>query len=55
VTTAIVPWFLRRRATAMAWMALGASLGGLLVPLVAGAVVAFGWRPTVLASGWRCC
>ncbi|MFU8887250.1 MAG: MFS transporter [Trueperaceae bacterium] len=51
VTTAIVPWFLRRRATAMAWMALGSSAGGLLVPLVAGAVVAFGWRPTVLASG----
>ncbi len=51
VTTAIVPWFLRRRATAMAWMALGASVGGLLVPLVAGAVVAFGWRPTALASG----
>ena len=51
VTAAIVPWFMRRRATAMAWMALGASAGGLLVPLVAGAVVAFGWRPTVLASG----
>lgn len=50
LTTAIVPWFQRRRATAMALMALGASLGGLLVPLVASAVVAFGWRPTVLAS-----
>jgi MFS family permease len=51
LTTAIVPWFRRRRATAMALMALGASLGGLLVPLVASAVVAFGWRTTALASG----
>jgi MFS family permease len=51
VTTAIVPWFERRRATALAWMAIGASIGGLLVPLVAGAVVAFGWRPTAIASG----
>lgn len=51
VTTAIVPWFHRRRSTALAWMALGASIGGLLVPLVAGAVVAFGWRPTVVLSG----
>jgi len=51
VTTAIVPWILRRRATAMAWMALGASAGGLLVPLVASAVATFGWRPTALASG----
>jgi MFS family permease len=51
VTTAVVPWFHRRRATAMAWMALGASLGGLVVPLVAAAVVAFGWRPTLVASG----
>lgn len=51
VTTAIVPWFVRRRATAMAWMALGASVGGLLVPLVAGAVAAYGWRATALASG----
>lgn len=50
-TTAIAPWFLRRRATAMAWMAVGASVGGLLVPIVAGAIVAVGWRPTLLASG----
>lgn len=50
-TTAIAPWFLRRRATAMAWMAVGASVGGLLVPLVAGALVTVGWRPTLLVSG----
>jgi len=51
LTTAVVPWFHRRRATAMAWMALGYSFGGLLVPLVAGAVATHGWRPTLLASG----
>jgi MFS family permease len=50
LTTAIVPWFRRRRATAMALMAVGGSLGGLLVPLVAGAVELYGWRPTALAS-----
>jgi MFS family permease len=50
LTTAIVPWFRQRRATAMALMAVGGSLGGLLVPAVAGAVVAFGWRSTALAS-----
>lgn len=51
VTTAIVPWFRRRRATALAWMSVGMSLGGLFVPVVAAAVVHFGWRPTLAASG----
>jgi MFS family permease len=51
VTTAIVPWFRRRRATALALMSVGMSVGGLLVPVVASAVVAYGWRPTLAASG----
>jgi MFS family permease len=50
-TTAIVPWFRRRRATALAYMSVGMSLGGLLVPIVAASVVAFGWRPTLAGSG----
>lgn len=50
-TTAIVPWFRRRRATALAMMSVGMSLGGLLVPIVAASVVAFGWRPTLFGSG----
>ncbi|MDF1522078.1 MAG: MFS transporter [Trueperaceae bacterium] len=51
LTSAIVPWFHRRRATALSLMSLGMSIGGLLVPVVAASVVAFGWRPTLAASG----
>jgi MFS family permease len=43
-TTAVVPWFVRRRSTALSLMAIGMSGGGLLVPLVAAAVVDLGWR-----------
>ncbi len=50
-TTSIVPWFRRRRATALAYMSVGMSLGGLLVPIVAASVVAVGWRPTLAGSG----
>lgn len=49
-TTAIVPWFRRRRATALSLMSVGMSLGGLFVPIVASSIVAFGWRPTLWAS-----
>ncbi len=51
VTVAIVPWFVRLRAKALALTAVGLSIGGLAVPLVAGAVEAFGWRETLAASG----
>jgi len=47
ITTAIVPWFVRRRSTALALMSVGISLGGLFVPWVAGVVVGLGWRPTL--------
>jgi MFS family permease len=50
ITTAVVPWFVQRRSTALSLMAIGLSLGGLLVPLVAGAVVDVGWRETLRAS-----
>lgn len=50
ITSAIVPWFTRRRSTALALMSLGLSLGGLVVPLVAGAVVDLGWRTTLRVS-----
>jgi len=61
ITTAIVPWFVRRRSTAVSLMSVGISLGGLLVPLVAAAVVGLGWRSMlqlgaaiVLAIGLPC-
>jgi len=50
ITTAIVPWFVRRRSTALALMSIGISLGGLLVPLIASVVVDIGWRPTLQLS-----
>ena len=50
ITTAVVPWFVRRRSTALSLMAIGLSLGGVLVPAVAGSVVGFGWRETLQVS-----
>jgi MFS family permease len=50
ITTVIVPWFTTRRSTALALMSLGLSLGGLVVPLLAGAVVDLGWRTALRAS-----
>ena len=51
VTTVVVQWFERRRATAMALMQTGMSIGGILVPLVAWSLVEFGWRTTAIISG----
>lgn len=51
LTSSIVLWFERRRATALALMQEGMSLGGLLVPAVTLAIVAFGWRDVLAASG----
>ena len=51
VTTVVVQWFERRRATAMAFMQTGMSLGGILVPLIGWSLVQFGWRSTAMISG----
>jgi sugar phosphate permease len=51
VTTVVVQWFERRRATAMAFMQTGMSMGGILVPLVGWSLVQFGWRTTAMISG----
>lgn len=50
ITSAIVPWFTSRRSTALALMSLGLSLGGLVVPLLAAAVVDLGWRTALQLS-----
>jgi len=50
ITTAVVPWFAARRSTAIALMTLGVSIGGLFVPLIADAVLAWGWRTTLRAE-----
>ena len=44
-------WFRRRRATALALSQIGGSIGGIFVPLVALALINFGWRDTAFASG----
>ena len=51
LTTAVVKWFERRRATALGLMSTGLAVGGLLVPLLVVALSEFGWRNTALASG----
>lgn len=51
VSSAVVNWFRRRRATALGASAIGFALGGLLVPVTAGALSAFGWRAVALGSG----
>ena len=49
--TVMVNWFDRRRTTALSLMQTGMSIGGLVVPLVALGLAAFGWRPMAFVSG----
>jgi sugar phosphate permease len=49
--TVVVNWFDRQRARALAGLQLGLSLGSLALPLLAWALVGFGWRPVIIASG----
>jgi sugar phosphate permease len=51
LTVAIVNWFMRRRATALALMSMGFAVGGLTVPLVVLSLEQLGWRGTAFASG----
>lgn len=48
---ALVNWFRRRRALALALASTGMPVGGLLTPLVVSALERFGWRWTAAASG----
>lgn len=49
--TLIVNWFERLRSRAMALVAFGMSIGGLLVPVVAWLMVSYGWRAVAWGSG----
>jgi sugar phosphate permease len=51
LNVAIIHWFERKRARALSAMSIGLALGGLVVPLVAWSLVAFGWRATAFGSG----
>lgn len=51
VTSTITNWFSRRRAIAVGLTQTGDALGGMLVPLLAVSIAAFGWRATAFAIG----
>ena len=51
VTVAIVRWFERRRARALATGSLGFAAGGLAVPIVVWSMNANGWQTTAAVSG----
>ena len=51
VNATLANWFLRKRALAMGLGATGMGLGGALAPMVAWALVTYGWRDTAFASG----
>lgn len=51
VTVAVVNWFRRRRALALAFATAGFAVGGLVVPAVAAFIGAFGWRSAAMTSG----
>ncbi len=51
LTTIVANWFERRRNTAIALTQSGGGIGGLLLPVVALALAAFGWRSVAFSSG----
>jgi MFS family permease len=51
LTVAVVNWFRRRRATALAVMQTGFAVGGLVIPAVVLSLETFGWRNTAFGSG----
>jgi sugar phosphate permease len=51
ITVAVVNWFRRRRALALALCAIGSAVGGLGTPLVVMVLTRFGWRWTAFLSG----
>ena len=51
VTTALVNWFSKHRAKALAFSQLGFSFGGILVPITIFSLETIGWRSTAVASG----
>ena len=51
LNVALIHWFERHRARALSSMQIGMALGGLALPVVAWALVTWGWRATAFASG----
>ncbi|MFW8565345.1 MFS transporter [Orrella sp. 11846] len=51
LNVAVINWFEKKRARALSVVGLGFALGGVFVPIIAGAIQAFGWRETAMGSG----
>lgn len=51
LNVAVIQWFEKKRARALSMVGLGFALGGVFVPIVAGAIEMFGWRATAFGSG----
>jgi sugar phosphate permease len=51
LNVALIHWFEKKRARALASMQVGMAAGGLCVPLIAWSLATWGWRATAFASG----
>ncbi len=51
ISVAIVNWFDRRRATALAFLSLGFAAGGLIQPIIVAGLEHFGWREMSVYAG----
>jgi MFS family permease len=51
LNVAVIQWFEKKRARALSIVGLGFALGGVFVPIVAGAIEMFGWRHTAMGCG----
>lgn len=51
ITVALVNWFKRHRAKSLAFLQLGGSIGGILIPITVFCLETFGWRATASGSG----
>lgn len=51
LNVAVIQWFEKKRARALSFVGLGLAVGGVFVPIVAGAIQTFGWRWAAFGSG----
>jgi len=51
LNVAVIQWFEKKRARALSFVGLGFALGGVFVPIIAGAIELFGWRAAAMGSG----
>ena len=51
LTSALVPWFERKRARALSFQTLGFAIGGFAGPVLVLCFGWFGWRPTMAGAG----